>query len=111
MQYQNKRGGRLVYYPIEVPKRSLFENGLDAMKEALALERKVNTALLNLHATADKHRDPHLQDFLESHYLDEQVESIRQISAYITLLEKVGDQLGEFQFDVHGFDRGQPRSI
>ena len=31
--------------------------GLDAMKAALDLERKVNQSLLDLHKTADKHSD------------------------------------------------------
>lgn len=44
--------------PIAKPTRDEWGTGLDAMQEALALEKKVNEALLNLHKVSDKHVDP-----------------------------------------------------
>lgn len=38
-------------------------------------------------------------DFLEGTFLKEQVESIKQISNFITNLKRVGPLLGEYQFD------------
>lgn len=38
-------------------------------------------------------------DFLEGEYLQEQVESIREIAAHVTNLERVGEGLGVFVFD------------
>ena len=112
MHYQNKRGGKLVYYPIDAPKRSRFKSGLDAMETALVFEKKVYATLLDMHTIAGKRSDPHLQHFLDKDFLKERVESIRQIGAYATLLENVeSERLGEFQFDVHGFARARPRDF
>ena len=38
-------------------------------------------------------------DFIEEHFLEEQVESIKQFSDYVTNLKRVGCGLGEYQFD------------
>lgn len=38
-------------------------------------------------------------DFLETHYLEEQVKAIEELSKYITNLGRVGSGLGEFIFD------------
>lgn len=38
-------------------------------------------------------------DWLESNYLTEQVEAIKEISDYITNLKRVGTGLGEYLFD------------
>ncbi|KAI5606366.1 ferritin heavy chain, partial [Silurus asotus] len=54
------------------PERDEWGSGLEAMQCALQLEKTVNQALLDLHKLATDKRDPHLCDFLESHYLNEQ---------------------------------------
>jgi ferritin heavy chain len=69
------------------------------MQMALALEKNVNQVLLDLHKVATQHGDNHMTDFLESNYLQEQVESIKQISSFITQLKRAGPGLGEFMFD------------
>lgn len=38
-------------------------------------------------------------DFLESEYLNEQVEAIKELSDMITKLQRVGPGLGEYEFD------------
>ena len=43
--------------------------------------------------------DPHLCDYIESEFLDEQVKSIKQYADYITNLKRVGPGLGEYVFD------------
>ena len=40
-----------------------------------------------------------MQDFIEEHFLTEQVESIKEIAGFITNLKRVGPGLGEYQFD------------
>lgn len=40
-----------------------------------------------------------LSDFIEGHYLQEQVEAIKQLSDYVTNLKRVGTGLGEYIFD------------
>ncbi|XP_027037771.1 ferritin, middle subunit-like [Pocillopora damicornis] len=103
MEYQNKRGGRVLLHGIMKPCETTWGNGLEAMKHALVLEKDVYQALLDLHNTASRNEDPQLQDFLESNYLGEQVDSIKQLSDYINTLsrmEAAGQYaLGEYQFD------------
>lgn len=99
MKYLNDRGGRIQLSPIQPPPKFDFDTGIEAMQCALQLERDVNESLLKLHDLASKHNDPHLTDFIEEHFLDEQVKSIKQIGDYITNLKRVGPGLGEFQFD------------
>ena len=43
--------------------------------------------------------DPHLADYIESEFLDEQVKSIKEYADYITNLKRVGPGLGEYIFD------------
>ncbi|KAB0349327.1 hypothetical protein FD754_014184 [Muntiacus muntjak] len=57
---------------IKKPDRDDWENGLNAMECALCLERSVNQSLLELHKLATEKNDPHLCDFIETHYLNEQ---------------------------------------
>jgi len=45
-----------------------------------------------------------MADWLESEFLDEQVNSIKQISEYITNLKRVGPGLGEYMFDKETLD-------
>lgn len=99
MEYLNNRGGTIRLEPIEAPLKFDYASGLDAMRAALNLEREVNESLLRLHALGSERQDAHLTDFIEEHFLDEQVESIRKIGGHITNLERVGSGLGEYQFD------------
>ena len=40
-----------------------------------------------------------MTDFLEKEFLEEQVESIKKLSEYVTNLKRVGPGLGEYMFD------------
>uniref|UniRef100_A0A8C8D7S4 Ferritin n=1 Tax=Oncorhynchus tshawytscha TaxID=74940 RepID=A0A8C8D7S4_ONCTS len=82
LSFQNKRGGRIVLQDIKKPDRDEWGNGLEAMQCALQLEKNVNQALLDLHKIASDKVDPHLCDFLETHYLNEQVEAIKKLGDY-----------------------------
>uniref|UniRef100_A0A3P9BVH3 Ferritin n=1 Tax=Maylandia zebra TaxID=106582 RepID=A0A3P9BVH3_9CICH len=84
------------------PERDEWGSGLEAMQCALQLEKKVNQALLDLHKLASQHYDPHLCDFLESHYLDEQVKSIKKLGDHITNLTRMDahtNKMAEYLFD------------
>ncbi len=80
------------------------------------MEKDVYQALLELHAFATQHKyeikllflfaltsssfsDPHLSDYVEGEFLDEQVKSIKEYADYITNLKRVGTGLGEYIFD------------
>uniref|UniRef100_A0AAZ3Q9I5 Ferritin n=1 Tax=Oncorhynchus tshawytscha TaxID=74940 RepID=A0AAZ3Q9I5_ONCTS len=82
----------------------VWGNGLEAMQCALQLEKNVNQALLDLHKIASDKVDPHLCDFLETHYLNEQVEAIKKLGDHITNLTKmdaVNNKMAEYLFDKH----------
>jgi len=102
MKFQVKRGGRVMLKPIEAPAKNEWGTVLDALKAALDLERKVNQSLLDIHKNASDKTDPHLTDFLESEYLEEQVRAIKQLGDMITRVNRAGPLgLGEYLFDKH----------
>ena len=94
MEYQTKRGGRVVFQDIAKPTTMEWGTPLEAMEAALELEKTVNQSLLDLHKVAGDKGDGHLCDFLESEYLGEQVEGIKAIGDLITKMKRAGDGLG-----------------
>ncbi|XP_035674750.1 soma ferritin-like [Branchiostoma floridae] len=106
-EFQNKRGGRVVYENLRKPEKDTWGSALEAMQAALTLEKNVNQRLINLHKTAGQHNDMQMQDFLDSHFMTEQVEGIKQIADYITNLKRVGTGLGEYMFDQHTLSGGK----
>jgi ferritin heavy chain len=103
MKYQNKRGGRVRLQSIVTPLTEFDHpekgDALYAMELALALGKLVNEKLHNLHSAATKCNDPQLTDFIESEFLQEQVDSIKKISDYVTQLRRVGKGYGVWHFD------------
>ena len=72
MDYQNKRGGRVVLQSVNKPEKVRFcilfkiidpdfqdvwGSALEAMEAAMTMEKAVNTALLELHKTAGNNHD------------------------------------------------------
>ncbi|XP_058594142.1 ferritin, mitochondrial [Neofelis nebulosa] len=104
MRLQNQRGGRICLKDIKKPDLDDWESGLNAMECALLLEKNVNQSLLELHTLASDKGDPHLCDFLETHYLNEQVKSIKELGDHVQNLVKMGapaSGLAEYLFDKH----------
>jgi len=99
IQYLNMRGGDYVPLPIDKPEKTTFGSALEAMKTALTMEMQVNKSLLNLHKAADEAGDAQMCDFLESNYLEEQVESINEIAKVVRKLIRAGPGLGEYTVD------------
>ncbi|XP_059013291.1 ferritin heavy chain-like [Mustela lutreola] len=102
MELQNQRGGRLRLRDIKKPDRDDWEGGLKAMESALHLEKSVNQSLLDLHQLATDKNDAQLCDFLESHYLHQQVEALKELGGYVTSLRKMGAPeagVAEYLFD------------
>lgn len=104
LNYLNERGGKVHLKSVDTPTQRewLCENSkkpspLEALKAAHQLERKINGMLLALHENKE---DPHLQDYLEAHFLNEQVESIKKLSDWITVLRRLKDS----SFGIHQFD-------
>nr|XP_056719211.1 ferritin heavy chain A-like [Euleptes europaea] len=108
LRFQSQRGGRVLLQDLKKPERDAWGTTLEAMEAALQLEKSVNQALLELHRLASDQNDPHLCDFLETHYLDEQVKAIKVLGDYITNLRRLGASqggLGEYLFDKHSLGK------
>ncbi|KFO32067.1 ferritin, mitochondrial [Fukomys damarensis] len=104
MWLQNQRGGRICLQDVKKPDQDNWESGLHAMKCALVLEKNVNQSLLELHTLASGRDDPHLCDFLETHFLHEQVKSIKELGDHVHNLVTMGapdSGLAEYLFDKH----------
>ncbi|CAI9768397.1 unnamed protein product [Fraxinus pennsylvanica] len=103
MKYQNIRGGRVKLHSILMPPADFdhAEKGdaLYAMELALSLEKLTNEKLLKLHSVADSNNDPQLSDFIQTEYLQEQVEAIKKVAEYVTQLRMVGKGHGVWHFD------------
>ncbi|XP_074657641.1 soma ferritin-like [Tubulanus polymorphus] len=99
MKYQNMRGGRIVLQDIKAPAQSEWASGVASLEMALALEKKVNESLLELHAIASKHSDANLTDYLEGEFLKPQVESMKEIVDLTTRAKLAGVGLGEYMFN------------
>lgn len=98
MEFQNKRGGKLVLREIPKPERDEWGSGLQGMESALALTKKHNEKMLALRATASN--DPHMGDFIEDNFLSSLSASIKEISCHITNLNRVGRKgHGEYHFE------------
>lgn len=104
MKYQNKRGGRVKLQSIVMPVMEFDHpekgDALYSMELALALEKLTNEKLLSLHQIAVDNNDAQMCDFIESEFLNEQVEAIKKISVYISQLRRVGKGHGVYHFDL-----------
>lgn len=100
IEYINKRGGKVATFDIKMPTKDTWQSGLEALEDALNLEKRVNNKLYHLHDLAEKACiDPHLMDFLEGEFLNEQVESIDMLSRYISKLRAMDSGMGEYFID------------
>ncbi|XP_074075856.1 ferritin light chain [Macrotis lagotis] len=103
MRLQNQRGGRVLLQAVQKPARDEWGRSLEAMEAALDLEKGLNQALLKLHALGSDQGDPQLCDFLESHYLDEEVKLLKRLGDHLSTLRHVQADpqagLGEYLFE------------
>ncbi len=106
-EYLILRGGDLRLLDIPAPSNEALDtidSLLNSMKQALKYEKTINNHLLDIHRLADTHNDPHLTNFVEEHFLNEQMDSIKEIEDYITNIKRVGEGLGEYLFDKNMLD-------
>lgn len=52
-----------------------------------------------MHAIASSNSDANLCDFLETEFLFEQVDAMKELAEHISTLNRVGDGLGVYIFD------------
>uniref|UniRef100_A0A8C0PWX1 Ferritin n=1 Tax=Canis lupus familiaris TaxID=9615 RepID=A0A8C0PWX1_CANLF len=86
LKMQNQRGGRALFQDVQKPAQDEWGKTLDATEAALLLEKSRNQALLDLHALGPARADPHLCDFLDIHFLDEEVKLIKKMGDHLTNL-------------------------
>ncbi|KAK7825579.1 hypothetical protein U0070_016219 [Myodes glareolus] len=88
---------------VQKPSQDEWGKTQEAMEAVLALEKNLNQALLDLHSLGSARTDPHLCDFLENHFLDEEVKVIKKMGNHLTNLRRLaaGPQasLGEYLFE------------
>uniref|UniRef100_F1RIP3 Ferritin n=1 Tax=Sus scrofa TaxID=9823 RepID=F1RIP3_PIG len=95
LKMQNQRGGRALFQDVQKPSQDEWGKTQDAMEAALHLEKGLNQALVDLHALGSARADPHLCDFLENHFLDEEVKLIKKMGDHLTNLRRLsGPRLG-----------------
>ncbi|EPY81222.1 hypothetical protein CB1_000743001 [Camelus ferus] len=70
---QNQHVSHTLFQDVQKPSQDEWGKNQDAMEAVIVLEKNLNQALLDLHALGSAHADPHLCDFREGHFLDEQV--------------------------------------
>lgn len=104
MNYQTMKGGRVALHPIQVPPMPELEtdpkgDALAAMEFALAVEKFTYQKLLELHRVAEECGDPQMCDYVENEFLQEQVESIKEFSNYVSILNRIGKGFGVYYFD------------
>ena len=99
MKLQNERGGKILLQEIKKPVMDDWGGALQAMQTALEIEKDGYKALQELRDIAVKHNDAQVQDFLDSNFLHENVDTIKQLGEYITELKKVETGHGEWHFD------------
>lgn len=100
IDYLNVRGARFSGFDVKMPSKATWNKALDALGDALNLEKHVNNKLHHLHDVASLQCvDQHLMDFLEGEFFDEQVKSIDNIQRYISILNAMDSPMGEYLFD------------
>uniref|UniRef100_G1U717 Ferritin n=1 Tax=Oryctolagus cuniculus TaxID=9986 RepID=G1U717_RABIT len=90
MKLQNQRGGQIFLQDIKKPGRDNQESGLNVMQCAMHLEKSVNQSLQELHKLATDKSDTYSCDFIETHNLNEQVKSTKELGDYVTNMSKTG---------------------
>ncbi|EHB05974.1 Ferritin light chain [Heterocephalus glaber] len=66
-----------------------WSSSLHAIETALALEKNINQALLDLNALGWAHADHHLCEFLVYHFLEEEVKIIQKMDDCLTNLHRL----------------------
>merc|ERR1712121_279301 len=79
MEYQARRGGKVVLQDITKPSRMEWGTAMEAMAAVLEMEKMVILALQDLQTLAMEKKDFHLVDFIQREFLRRKVNSIREM--------------------------------
>jgi len=94
MEYQTKRGGKVVLQDITKPTRMEWGTPMEAMTAVLEMEKTVIRTLQDLQTVATEKKDFHLVDFIQKELLVKKVNIIKVIGDCITKIKRVGDGIG-----------------
>ncbi|KAH0503364.1 Ferritin light chain 1 [Microtus ochrogaster] len=78
LKLQNDLCGRALFQDVQKPSPDEWGKTQEAMEAALTLEKNLNQALLGVHFLGSARTDSYLCEFLEYHFLDEEVRSSRR---------------------------------
>ncbi|XP_055455540.1 ferritin heavy chain-like [Psammomys obesus] len=99
---QNRPGGSISRHTISKPDCNDWIGNLPTMDYAFQLELTLNQSLAAMHKLAISNSDAHLSGFLQNHFLQKQVEVLKEISSYLTSMHQMGspnDAMAEDLFD------------
>ena len=102
LKMQNQHAGRVLFLDMQKPSQDEWGKTQDTMEAALLVEKNLDQALLDLHDLGSAHTDPHICDFLENHFLDEEVKLIKKMGDHQTNPHRLADLqagLGEYLFE------------
>jgi len=99
MEYQTKRGGKVVLQDISTPNRVDWGTPLEAMVAVLELEKTVTEALQQIQTVASEKNDFHLTNFIQQEFVVKKVNTIKEIGDIITNIKRVTDGTGLFTLD------------
>merc|ERR1712055_545900 len=99
MEYQVKRGGKVVLQDITKPSRMEWGTPLEVMTAVLELEKTVTRTLQDLQTVAMGKKDFHLIDFIQREFLGKKVNIIKEIGDCLTKIKRVGDGSGLYIVD------------
>eukprot|EP00069_Balaena_mysticetus_P017527 bmy_10720T0 len=88
LKMQNQCGCLALFQDVQKPSRDEWGKTQDAMEATILMENP-SQALLGLHALGPTRADLHLCDFLESHFLYEQVKLIKKVGDHLTNLHRL----------------------
>merc|ERR1711974_176161 len=94
MEYQTKRGGKVVLQDITKPTRMEWGTPMETMTAVLEMEKTVIRTLQDLQTVATEKKDFHLVDFIQKKLMVKKVNIIKEIGDCITKIKRVGDGIG-----------------
>ncbi|CAG2118715.1 unnamed protein product, partial [Medioppia subpectinata] len=95
MEYQNKRGGRVILSDISAFPRRDSWTPLEAIAKSIWVEQLVNQNLLKQNALAESIKDSHFSNFL-SNFINEEVIVLKELADHMTQLQRAGPGIGEY---------------
>ncbi|XP_054585422.1 ferritin light chain 1-like [Eptesicus fuscus] len=80
LKLQNQRSGRILFQDVLKPSQDEWGNS-GRRGSYHALERNLNQTIMELHGLGFIRTDPHLCEFLENHFLDEEMKLIKKMGS------------------------------